>query len=127
MADKVVLAEECRRDLLVLRRMPYDMEYITPQEILRIIHLCRVYDVDWSRDLEASGKEGELTRLFLVEPNHPDGEAVMRRVRVRMEPLLQDLRGTPVPDGDILWAWDVLGRLRAAVAQRLLDYCGGRP
>lgn len=118
--DAVALAEDCRFDLKRLSRMPHDQEYITPHETLLIVHLGRVYGVDWTVGLEPTGAPGErVRRVRIVDGQGQRAKARIVSVRVRTEPLLQDLAGTDVPDGDILWAMDVLGALRAAVRDAL--------
>lgn len=121
--DAHVLANECRRDLAILARMPRHPEYVTPTEILRLVSMCRDYGVDWSPGLEPSGAPGELTRVFRFrEGRGKKASTVEKPIRMRLEVMLQDFQGTPVPDADVLWAWDLIGLLRSEVKEQLLDH-----
>ncbi len=124
--DAFVLASDGRRALTILARMPRHPEYITPTEILRLVSMSREYGVDWSEGLEPTGAPGEILRVFRFKEGHGRRQrTTSRRVRMRREVMLQDFQGTLVPDGDILWAWDLIGRLRSEVKQAIQDNLEG--
>ena len=50
--SRVALAQHHQANLVELARIPYDPEYIAPQEILRILRYCYVYNVDFTQGLE---------------------------------------------------------------------------
>lgn len=124
-SDSVVLAGHHRLNLRILHRIPYHPEYIAPQEILRLTRLCHEYGVDYTLGLEPAGFPGELVRSCTVSLATNTGTTVtLKRCRVRREILLQEPRGTLIPDGDIAWANQLLGRLQDAVANRLASAQG---
>jgi len=122
--DAAVPAASHRFNLVLLQRMPYDLEYLAPQEILEILRLCNVYGVDWTPGLEP--RANEEARTFQVPRPRETGELEWEavRVRVRLEELVEDPGGVWVPDAGILWGMQLLGRLVRA-AQAALQATGG--
>jgi hypothetical protein len=116
--DLLALASHHRTNLADLARMPYDPEYVTPPEILRILRYCFVYGVDFTQGLEP--RKRDATRTFDV-PVTREGEGVAyesRACRVRRETLLENPEGSWIPDGDVVWANRLLGILiRCATTQ----------
>jgi hypothetical protein len=113
-----VRSENHRFNLQVLQRLPHDLEYVTPQEILVLLRLCNAYGVDWTVGLEP--EEGDQTRVFACRvPELGSFRTEWREVRVRRERLLQDAHGVLVPDGDIVWAQQLIGLLHAAIDAHL--------
>jgi hypothetical protein len=125
-ADAAVRAELHRYNLECLKRIPHSLDYVAPQEILKIMRLGNAYQVDWTVGLEPTGKPGEVTRVFAVHIDTVEGVRVeWRECRARLEHLLGDVHGVLVPDGDIVWAQQLLGLLQDAVETRLA-ISGGR-
>ena len=124
LTDAAVLAASHRYNLAVLQRMPYDLEYLAPQEILEILRQCNTYGVDWTPGLEAAS--GQTNRTFQVPRLSSEGQLawVPVRVRVRPEELVEDPAGVWVPDAGIVWGMQLLGRLVRA-AQAALQATGG--
>ncbi len=116
--DANVLAQSHRLNLILVQRMPYDLEYLAPQEILQILRLCNTYGVDWTPGLEADAKNE--ARMFRVSRPVAAGiEWVSVRVRVRLEELVEDPDGVWVPDGGIVWGMQVLGQLQASIHEEI--------
>jgi hypothetical protein len=119
------LAEHHRANLRALRRIPADPDYLQPEEVLELMRHANEYQLDWSPGLEPDGRPGEVVRAFLVpvEEGEP-GEREERRIRCRLEEMLQDPDGVAVPDGDIVWGQQLAGRL-CAVAVESIKALGG--
>ncbi|MCA1810793.1 MAG: hypothetical protein LC623_02145 [Halobacteriales archaeon] len=112
-------SENHRFNLQVLQRLPHDLEYVTPQEILVLLRLCNAYGVDWTVGLEPES-DNDPTRLFAYRVPDLEGHCTeWKECRVRRERLLQDPHGVLVPDGDIVWAQQLIGLLHAAIDEAL--------
>jgi hypothetical protein len=123
--DAAVLAASHRFNLVLVQRMPYDLEYAAPQEILQAMRLCNVYGVDWTPGLEPKGVRDEEVQEFLVpRPAEYGTEWIPVHVRVRLEELVQDPAGVWVPDGGIVWFMQLLGRLQRSI-ERAIQASGG--
>jgi hypothetical protein len=120
--DAAVLAASHRFNLILVQRMPYDLEYIAPQEILTILRLSNIYAVDWSQGLQPRGARGEVVQEFLV-PQEGEAGPEWRpvEVRIRLEELVEDPEGVWVPDGGIVWAMQILGLLQRAIEEAIAD------
>jgi hypothetical protein len=119
--DAAVLAQSHRFNLVLVQRMPYDLEYIAPQEILTILRLSNIYAVDWSQGLQPRGGR-EAVQDFLVPQEGEAGPEWHRvKVRVRLEQLIENPEGVWIPDGNIVWAVQVLGLLQRAIEDAIAD------
>ena len=116
--DAQVRADSHRTNLALLNRMPLELDYVTPEEVLLLVRLANAYRVNWTLGLEAEERDDARAYpvLMLI-----DGEVELRmvRCRIRIEDMLQHPDGVAIPDGDIVWAQQLIGRLVCAVDQAL--------